>query len=80
MKIGNNWFVVLWSLFLGTTCFSQQKDWPVLKTYTGEYLKRVAMPVGGIGTGTISLTGNGAIHDWEIMSFPAKGFNVIISK
>jgi|GEM_PF-3038587 len=27
-------------------------EWPVLKTYTGEYLSEVAMPLGGIGTGT----------------------------
>lgn len=38
------------------------------------------MPVGGIGTGTISLTGNGALQDWEIMSAPAKGFNAHIKE
>ncbi|WP_139956446.1 GH116 family glycosyl-hydrolase [Flavicella sediminum] len=78
MKIRSKWLVIVLSLFLGTTSFAQQKEWPVLKTYTGEYLKRVAMPVGGIGTGTVSLKGNGAIQDWEIMSSPAKGFNAII--
>jgi uncharacterized protein (DUF608 family) len=56
----------------------QQNSWPVLKTYEGEYIKKIAMPVGGIGTGTVSLTGNGALHDWEIMSSPAKGFNAMI--
>ncbi|MEQ8556514.1 MAG: GH116 family glycosyl-hydrolase [Cyclobacteriaceae bacterium] len=50
-------------------------DWPVLKTYDQEHTGRIAMPIGGIGTGTISLTGRGAIEDWEIMSRPAKGYN-----
>jgi len=57
---------------------SAQGKWPVLKTYKGEFLKQIDMPIGGIGTGTISLTGNGALHDWAIMSTPAKGFNAMI--
>ena len=48
-------------------------DWPVLRTYEGEFLRRVKMPVGGIGTGTISLAGNGALVDWEIFNTPAIG-------
>ncbi len=52
----------------------QQTTWPVLKTYNQEHIDRIAMPVGGIGTGTVSLSGYGAIVDWEIMSRPAKGF------
>jgi uncharacterized protein (DUF608 family) len=50
-------------------------DWPVLKNYTGEYLRRIALPVGGIGTGTISLGGRGDWRDWEIVNRPAKGFS-----
>ncbi len=50
-------------------------DWPVLKTYAPSYTDRIAMPIGGIGTGTVSLTGYGALCDWEVMSRPAKGFN-----
>lgn len=49
-------------------------DWPVLKRYSGEHLGEVAMPVGGIGTGTVSLGGRGDLRDWEIMQRPAKGF------
>lgn len=67
-------------LYLANNSFSQQKNWSILKTYQGEHLKRIAMPVGGLGTGTVSLTGNGALQDWEIMSYPAKGFNAIIPK
>jgi len=32
------------------------------------------MPIGGIGTGTVSLSGRGALRDWEIVNRPAKGF------
>ena len=48
--------------------------WPVLKTYEGEFLDRVKMPLGGIGTGTISLAGNGALVDWEVQGAPNKGY------
>ena len=48
--------------------------WPVLRSYRGERLRRVAMPVGGIGTGTVSLGGRGDLRDWEIVNRPAKGF------
>jgi uncharacterized protein (DUF608 family) len=61
-------------LFVFSYAKAQQNSWPVLKTYDQNHLDRIAMPVGGIGTGTISLTGRGALEDWEIMSRPAKGF------
>lgn len=48
-------------------------DWPVLKTYEGEFLRRVKMPIGGIGTGTISIAGNGGLVDWQIFNTPAIG-------
>src|SRR5690242_12653146 len=32
----------------------------------------VAFPLGGIGTGTISLGGRGELRDWEIFNRPAK--------
>lgn len=47
-------------------------DWPVLKTYAGKYAARVKMPVGGIGTGTISVSGKGALVDWETRNKPEK--------
>src|SRR5947207_3125783 len=49
-------------------------EWPVLKRYEGEFLRRVALPLGGIGTGTVSLGGRGDLRDWEIVNRPAKGF------
>ncbi len=48
--------------------------WPVLKSYPNGKLARVALPVGGIGTGTVSLTGWGAWRHWEIMNRPAKNY------
>ena len=49
-------------------------EWPVLRRYDQEHLARIALPLGGIGTGTVSLGGRGDLRDWEIMNRPAKGF------
>lgn len=49
-------------------------DWPVLTHYDQDHLTRLALPLGGIGTGTISLGGRGDLRDWEVMNRPAKGF------
>jgi len=48
--------------------------WPVLRQYDQAHLRRVALPLGGIGTGTVSLGGRGDLRDWEFMNRPAKGF------
>ena len=50
------------------------KAWPVLKRYDKDHLARIALPLGGIGTGTVSLGGRGDLRDWEIMNRAAKGF------
>jgi non-lysosomal glucosylceramidase len=47
---------------------------PVLTRYEDDHLARVALPIGGIGTGTISLGGRGDLRDWEVVNRPAKGF------
>ncbi len=49
-------------------------DWPVLTRYDQKHLARVALPLGGIGTGTVALGGRGDLRDWEIVNRPAKGF------
>lgn len=49
-------------------------EWPILKEYDQEHLAKIALPLGGIGTGTVSLGGRGDLCDWEIMNRPAKGF------
>jgi len=43
------------------------------RTFTGRNLKMLALPLGGIGTGTISLGGRGQLRDWEIFNRPDKG-------
>jgi len=49
--------------------------WPLLTEYRERRLARVALPLGGIGTGTVSLGGRGNLQDWEIMNCPAVGYN-----
>jgi len=48
-------------------------------SYTGRNLDEIAFPLGGIGTGSVSLGGWGQLRDWEIMNRPAKGFVVPLS-
>ena len=50
------------------------KEWPILKTYEGKYTNEVAMPLGGIGTGTVSIGGRGDLRDWEVMNRGALGY------
>lgn len=47
---------------------------PTLTWYEGTRLERIAMPLGGIGTGTISIGGRGQLRDFELVNQPAKGF------
>lgn len=35
-------------------------------TYSGDHRRHFALPLGGIGTGNVSLAGNGALRQWEI--------------
>jgi uncharacterized protein (DUF608 family) len=43
------------------------------RVFSGRSLKTIAFPLGGIGTGTISLGGRGQLRDWEIFNRPDKG-------
>ena len=49
-------------------------SWPSLRVYDRDHLARIALPLGGIGTGTVSLGGRGDLRDWEVMNRPGKGF------
>ena len=44
-----------------------------MKKYTGEYTREISFPLGGIGTGSVGLAGNGRLRDWEIFNRPDKG-------
>ncbi|MBR8536155.1 hypothetical protein KDU71_11350 [Carboxylicivirga sediminis] len=48
-----------------------------LKKYDKDHLYRIALPMGGIGTGTVSLGGSGQLQDWEVMNVPAKGYSTV---
>lgn len=41
--------------------------------YRNETLNELIFPLGGIGTGSIGLAGNGSLVDWEIFNRPNKG-------
>ena len=43
-----------------------------LRTYTNQHTE-VAFPLGGIGTGTVSIGPTGRLRDWEIFNHPSKG-------
>ena len=47
-----------------------------VRTFEGRALGEVAFPLGGIGTGTISLGGRGNLRDWEIFNRPGKGVHM----
>jgi uncharacterized protein (DUF608 family) len=47
--------------------------------YSGERARQVSFPLGGIGTGSIGLSGGGRLVDWEILNRPAKGITNGIS-
>ncbi|HUX76267.1 MAG TPA: GH116 family glycosyl-hydrolase [Anaerolineae bacterium] len=37
-------------------------------TYRGEALRAVALPLGGIGTGSVALAGDGGLRQWQIVN------------
>jgi len=67
-------YPLLCCLFLQVIASAQENKWPLIKHYEGKYTEKIAMPVGGIGTGNISIGGNGQWRDVEIMNRPAMGF------
>ncbi|MDR3261551.1 MAG: hypothetical protein LBT78_06915 [Tannerella sp.] len=71
---------ILAGLFLPLLLSAQEwkpAEWPVLKSYDRDHLFRIALPLGGIGTGTVSLGGRGELRDWEIMNMPAKKYSTV---
>jgi non-lysosomal glucosylceramidase len=70
-------FALLFAFIISLTIQGQNIKWPVLKHYDEHHISKVAMPVGGIGTGTVSINGRGSLVDWEIMNRPGKGFSTV---
>jgi len=46
-----------------------------VRDFTGQSLKTIAFPIGGLGTGNITLGGRGDIHELEIFNRPRKGIH-----
>lgn len=44
-----------------------------MAVYQGENTRLISFPLGGIGSGSVGLAGNGAFVDWEIFNRPFKG-------
>jgi len=44
-----------------------------VRVFAEPHLAQIAFPLGGIGTGTVSLGGRGELRDWEIFNRPNKG-------
>ena len=76
-----NMRIVLGMAFLVVSCqiCAQTEAWPVLKHYDKDHVHNISLPIGGIGTGTISLGGIGDLRDWNIMNKPSNGSAVTSS-
>ncbi len=46
----------------------------VRDAYSGDSLREIRFPLGGVGSGNISINGKGALSDWEVRNEPAAGF------
>ena len=55
------------------------RDWPTVHSYLAEERRKISLPVGGIGTGTIGFGGRGQFRDWEIENQPAFGTQSLLS-
>ena len=53
---------------VAVTTFAAAAEWPTARHFDGDHLLRVALPMGGIGCGSVSLSGRGDLVDWEIMN------------
>ena len=73
-------FIVFFSWFASLNLFAEgwkPQVWPTFRHYDAGHLYQVALPLGGIGTGTVSLGGRGELRDWEIMNIPGKQYSTV---
>lgn len=70
-----NLFYPLVFFFISNNIWAQ--DFSVLKAYSSKNLVKIALTLGGIGTGTVSLGGRGELRDWQIMNRPAIGYSTV---
>ena len=76
--------LLLFALLLSFSCKLQAQETftgdrvPILKVYDQDHLLNIGLPLGGIGTGTVSLGGRGELRDWEIMNVPGKGYSTVV--
>ena len=61
-------------VFLFVFCAKNKKAFEDISSnfYTGDSLKTISFPIGGIGTGDITIGGRGNISEMEIFNHPAK--------
>ncbi len=52
-------------------------QWQTLRHYDQEHLLNIALPLGGIGTGTVSLGGRGELRDWQIINKPGINYSTV---
>jgi non-lysosomal glucosylceramidase len=45
------------------------------RVFSGDQLKMLAFPLGGVAAGSLALGGRGQLRDWEIFNRPNKGFS-----
>ncbi len=45
------------------------------RVFSGDQLKMLAFPLGGVAAGSVALGGRGQLRDWEIFNRPNKGFS-----
>lgn len=62
--------IILLATLVVVSCLKQE-DYHIDITFTGEQLRQISCPLGGIGTGNMLLNGYGAIRNIEIFNAPS---------
>ncbi len=67
-------FILVSKIASGDELYSKKilHNFTPVRKFSGDNLKEVAFPIGGIGTGNITLGGRGELRNWEIFNRPGK--------